>query len=84
MNVLASQIIEVSVQLAQPVNENLGYNRSIQKRQRQSKSESISELMTLIAECRKMNTDETNKAALDAAITSLNKRLYAATSLTIL
>ncbi len=83
MNVLANQIIEVSIQLAQPIEENLKYGRSIQKKQRQTKNESISELMTLVAESRKMNTSETNKAELDAAINSLNKKLYEATSLTI-
>jgi len=84
MNVLARQIIEVSIQQAQPVNENLKYRRSIHKHQRDSKNEYIGELMTLLAECRKMSLNPTDKASLDAAITKLNKKLYEATSLTIL
>lgn len=84
MNVLAGQIVEVCIQQAQPVNGNLKYRLSIHKRQRQSKNELISELMTLVAECRKMNLNQTDKAKLDAAVNRVNKKLYAATSLTIL
>jgi len=83
MNALAGQIVEVSTQQAQPVNENLKYRLSIYKQQRQSKNVLISELMTLVAECRKMNLNQTDKAKLEAAITRLNKKLYEATSLTI-
>ncbi len=84
MNVLAKQIIEVSIQLAQPVNENLKYRHSIHRQQRNSKNEFIGELMTLLAECRKMNLNQTDKAKLVATITRLNEKLYEATSLTIL
>lgn len=84
MNVLAMQIIKVSTQQPQPVNENLKYRLSIHRQQRDSKNEFISELMTLVAECRKMNLNQTDKAKLDTAITRLNKKLYEATSLTIL
>ena len=84
MNVLAMQIIEVSLQHAQPVNENLKYRVSLQRQQRNSKNEFISELMMLIAECRKMNLSQTDKAKFDTAITRLNEKLYEATSLTIL
>ena len=84
MNVLARQITEVSIQLAQPVNENLKYRHSIYRQQKDSKNEFIRELMTLIAECRKMNLNQTDKAKLDIAMTRLNKKLYEATSLTIL
>ena len=84
MNVLAEQIIEMSTQLAQPGNENLKYRNSVHRQQRDSKNELISELMTLIAECRKMNLNQTDKAKLDATITRLNNDLYEATSLIIL
>jgi len=84
MNVLAMQIIEVSTQLAQPINENLKYRKSLHRQQRDSKNEFIGELMTLIAECRKMKLNQTDKASLDTAITRLNEKLYEATSLTIL
>ena len=84
MNILATQIIEVSRELAQPGSENLRYRNSVHKRQRDSKSQLISELMQLIAECRKMNLNQTDRAKFDAAITTLNKKLYEATSLTIL
>ncbi len=84
MNALARQIIEVSIQLAQPVDENLKYRNSIHRQQRDSKNEFICELMTLIAECRKMNLNQTEKAKLDTAITILNEKLYEATSLIIL
>ena len=84
MNVLAKQIIEVSIQLAQPVNENLKYRHSIHRQLSDSKNGFISELMTLIAECRKMSLNQTDKARLDTAINRLNKKLYEATSLTIL
>ncbi|MFY3740905.1 MAG: hypothetical protein HMLIMOIP_001350 [Candidatus Nitrosomirales archaeon] len=84
MNVLATQIIEVSIQLAQPVNENLKHHHSIRRQLRDSKNGFISELMTLIAECRKMSLNQNDKASLDTAINRLNKKLYEATSLTIL
>jgi len=84
MNALATQIIDTSVQETQLANENLKYRVSIQRQQRNSKNALISELMTLIAECRKMNLNHTDKASLDAAITRLNKKLYEGTSLTIL
>jgi len=84
MNALATQIIDVSVQIAQPTSSNLKYRVSIHKQQKQTKNVLISELMTLIEGCRKMNLNQTDKASLDAAITKLNKGLYEATSLTIL
>ncbi len=84
MDALATQIIDVSVQIAQPTNSNLKYRVSIHKQQKQTKNVLISELMTLIDECRKMNLNQTDKASLDAAITRVNKGLYEATSLTIL
>lgn len=84
MSVLARQIIEVSVQETQSVHENLRYRVSVQKRQRQSKNALVSELMTLIAESRKMKLNNAERAQLDTAITGLNKKLYEATSLTIL
>ncbi len=84
MNVLAKQIIEVSIVQAQPAKENLKYRNFIHKQQRKSKDEFIGELMTLLAECRKMNLNQTDKAKLDRAMTRLNEKLYAATSLTIL
>jgi hypothetical protein len=40
--------------------------------------------MTLIAESRKMKLNNAERAQLDTAITGLNKKLYEATSLTIL
>jgi hypothetical protein len=84
MNELAKQIIEVSIQEAQTSNDNFKYRLAAQKQQRQSKNVLISELMTLIAECRKMNLNQDERAGLDTAITRLNKRLYEATSLVIL
>lgn len=84
MNALATQIIDVSVQIAQPTTSNLKYRVSIHKQQKQTKNVLISELMALIEECRKMRLSQTDKASLDAAITKLNKSLYEATSLTIL
>lgn len=84
MSVLARQIIEISVQETQSVQENLRYRVSVQKRQRQSKNVLVSELMTLIAESRKMKLNNAERAQLDTAITGLNKKLYEATSLTIL
>jgi len=84
MSVLARQIIEISVQETQTVHENLRYRVSVQKRQRQSKNALVSELMTLIAESRKMKLNNAERAQLDTAITGLNKKLYEATSLTIL
>ena len=84
MNVLATQIIEVSIQLAQPADGNLKYRNSMQRQQRNSKNQFISELMMLIAECRKMNLNQIDKAKFDTAITRLNEKLYEATSMTIL
>lgn len=84
MNALATQIIDISVQSAQPTNGNLKYRVSIQRQQRYTKNALISELMTLIAECRRMSLNQTDKASLDASITRLNSKLYQATSLTIL
>ncbi len=83
MNALTKQIIEMSVQSAQPVTENRKNRASLIRQQKQTKNASISELMSLIAECRKMNLNEADKATLEAAITKLNKKLYDATSLTI-
>ena len=84
MNVLATQIIEISIQLAQPADGNLKYRNSMQRQQRNSKNQFIRELMTLISECRKMNLNQIDKAKFDTAITRLNEKLYEATSLTIL
>ncbi len=83
MNALASQIIEVSVHQAQSANENLKYRLSMHKQQRQSKNEFIGKLMTLVAECRNMNLNQADKAKLDTALSKLNRKLYEATSLTI-
>jgi len=84
INDLATQIIEVSVQLAQPTDGNLKYRNSIHKQQRNSKNQFIRELMTLVAECRKMKLNQNDKAKFDKAITRLNEKLYEATSMTIL
>ena len=84
MNALATQIIDASVQSAQPTNENRKYRDSIRRKQKHTKNVLISELMTLIAECRKMNLSQNDRASLDTAITRLNKKLYDATSLVIL
>jgi len=84
MNDLAAQIIDVSVQLAQPSDGNLKYRTSIHKQQRNSKNQFIRELMTLVAECRKMKLTNADKAKFDTAITKLNEKLYEATSMTIL
>lgn len=84
MNALATQIIDVSVQIAQPTNENLKFSLSNHRKHKHDKNVFVSELMTVIADCRKMNLNQTDKAKLDTTITRLNEKLYAATSLTIL
>ncbi len=84
MNGLATQIIDASVQIAQPTNENLKFSLSNQRKYKHDKNVFVSELMTVIADCRKMNLNQTDKAKLDTTITRLNEKLYAATSLTIL
>lgn len=85
MNLLTKQIIELSIQDKQSsMEENLRYRDSVQRRQRQLKNALISELMTLIAESRKMNLSQIDRASLDTTITRLNKKLYEATSLIIL
>lgn len=40
--------------------------------------------MTLVAECRKMKLNQTDRAKFDTTITKLNEKLYEATSMTIL
>ncbi len=84
MNGLATQIIDASVQIAQPIDENLKSSLSNQKKYRHDKNVFVSELMTVIADCRKMNLNQTDRAKLDTALSKLNRKLYAATSLTIL
>jgi hypothetical protein len=84
MDVLATQIIDVSVQIAQPTNENLKFSLSSHRKHKHDKNGFVSELMTVIADCRKMNLNQTDKVKLDTTLTRLNEKLYAATSLTIL
>lgn len=84
MNVLAGKIIDVSNQQAESANGNLRYPLSGHRRLIHDKNGFVSELMTIIADCRKMNLNQTDKAKLDMTITRLNEKLYAATSLTIL
>ena len=83
MNGLATQIIDVSVQIAQPTNENLKFSLSNHRKYKHDKNVFVSELMTIIADCRKMNLNQTDKAKLDTTLTRLNEKLYEATSLTI-
>jgi hypothetical protein len=84
MDVLAEQIIEISHREVESSKDTLRFRHSVQKKLRQSKNELISELMTLISECRKMRLSQAENARLDTAITGLNKKLYEATSLVIL
>jgi len=84
MNALATQIIEVSTQLAQPADGSLKHRNALHKQHRNSKNQFTRELMMLIAECRKMNLSQSDKAKFDTAITKLNEKLYEATSMTIL
>ena len=84
MNEITEQIIEISIRDAQSSADTLRFRNSAQRKLRQSKNVLISELMTLIAECRKMTLSQTEIANLDTTITKLNKRLYEATSLVIL
>jgi hypothetical protein len=84
MDVLAGNIIDVSNQQAESANGHLKYRSSNHRRLVHDKNGFVSELMTIITDCRKMNLNQVDKATLDMTITRLNKKLYAATSMTIL
>lgn len=84
MNVLASNIINVSKKLKDSRSEDLIYPTVVHRRHINNKNAFVSELMKTIAECRKMDLSKIDKAKLDSTINTLNKKLYAATSLTIL
>jgi len=84
MNSLGTQIIEISTQATQPPTEDLRHRVSFQRQQRKAKNDLVSELMTLLSVSRKMKLNESDSALLDEFRTKLNKKLYKATSLTIL
>ncbi len=84
MDVLAGMIVDVSNQQAEFGIGRLKYRSSIHRRLIRDKNGFVSELMTRIADCRKMNLDQVDKATLDTTIARLNEKLYVATSLTIL
>jgi hypothetical protein len=84
MNALTGKIIHVSNQQVEFANANLKYRVSSQRKQINDKNGFVSELMTVIADCRKMKLNQADKATLDTTITRLNERLYEATSLIIL
>jgi len=88
MDVLAGMIIDVSnkVSLAQAesINEHPKYRSSNHRKLIHDKNEFVSELMTRIADCRKMKLNQVDKATLDTTIARLNEKLYEATSLTII
>ncbi len=83
MHVLATKIVVVSKEIMVSADENDNFRLSAQRKRKHSKNEFISQLMTLIADCRKMNLSEGDRASLDVTVTRLNNELYAATSLTI-
>ncbi len=83
MNILAEQIIELCGQMSRTINESPKFRHSVQKRQRDSKNLFVGQLMSLVAECRKMDLNQTDKAKFDSAVSKLNERLYEATSLII-
>jgi hypothetical protein len=78
------KIIEISNQATHSPTEDLKHRVSFQKQQKQAKNDLVSELMTLLSESRKMKLNESDSPLLDASLTKLNKKLYEATSLTIL
>jgi hypothetical protein len=84
MNSIGAQIIEISTQATQPPTEDLRHRVAYQRQQKQAKNDLVGELMTLLSQSRKMKLDESDSALLNASITKLNKKLYEATSLTIL
>lgn len=84
MNDLTGKIIHISNQQVESANANLKYRVSSQRKQINNKNGFVSELMTVIADCRKMKLNQVDKATLDTTITRLNERLYEATSLIIL
>ncbi len=84
MNSISMKIIEISNQATHSPTEDLKHRVSFQKQQKQAKNDLVSELMTLLSESRKMKLNESDSALLDASLTKLNKKLYDATSLTIL
>ena len=84
MNSLGAQIIEISTQATQPPTEDLRHRVSFQRQQKKAKNDLVGELMTVLSESRKMKLNESDTALLDGSLTKLNKKLYEATSLTIL
>jgi len=84
MNAVGEKIIEISTQATRPSDGDLRHHVAFQRKQKQTKNDLVSELMTLLSESRKMKLNESDSALLKASLTKLNNKLYEATSLTIL